>query len=75
MVDTQPETQSLAIVWTHVGRRLAAACGALVALFALLNDVNLAMASLRGALCCIAVLAVSKAARTVLVWSAGAKNP
>ena len=69
MVDSQAPAHSLALAWASLGRRIAAASGALAALVALLQDVNLWMASLRGAATCLAVLVLVRLARAALEWS------
>ena len=75
MADTHADALALAEVWMRLSRRVAAGAGAAVALAALLSDVNLWMASLRGGLCCVALLTVSRAARAAFLWSASGKNP
>lgn len=69
MVDSQAPAHSLALAWVSLGRRIAAASGALAALVALLQDVNLWMASLRGGATCLAVLVLVRLARAALEWS------
>ncbi len=70
MVDTRNTVNSMVFAWLVLGRRLAVAAGAAVALIALCNDVNLWVASLRGGITCLAVLFVSKYAARALRWSA-----
>jgi hypothetical protein len=56
----------LLALWTVLVRRLATGIGALTALTALLWHVPLHVASLRGALACLAVLAIGRGAAWLL---------
>ena len=69
MVDTQRTANSLAAVWLSFGRRTSVAAGAAVALIALLNDVNLWMASLRGGLTLIGLRVLVRLTARALLWS------
>lgn len=64
--DSSPGTPAFHPTWTALGHRLAVFVGAGTALFALLRDVSVRFASLRGALAWLAVAALFRAGRALL---------
>ena len=69
MVDRGNTGRSVTHLWVAFGRRFSVAAGALVALVSLLSDVPVHIASGRGALCVLALLAVTRIARHAMDWT------
>ena len=75
MADTGITAQSLSANWLALGKRVAAAAGALAALLSLFNDTPLWVASLRGTVVWVCVLALALLSRAWLVRSLQPTKP
>jgi hypothetical protein len=73
MTDRPITAHPLAAAWLAVGRRLAVAGGALAALLSLFFDTPVWVASLRGALAWVAILALVRLCAHLQVASVGSE--
>ena len=60
VVETKRGAVSLQAAWGAAGRHLAVSSGALVALVSLVSDAPVSAASLRGAVTCLALVALTR---------------
>ena len=75
MADSPNSTQPLEHAWLHLGKSLAVATGALIALFSLLFHVPVWVASQRGGLAFLGVWIIVRAAGAVLHRVKTARTP